>query len=34
MCGIAGYLRLRPERAAPLERAVAARMLAALPVAA
>jgi len=30
MCGIAGTLRLRPERAAPLDRAVAARMLAAL----
>lgn len=30
MCGIAGHLRLRPERAAPLDRAVAARMLAAL----
>ncbi|HJS37741.1 MAG TPA: asparagine synthase (glutamine-hydrolyzing), partial [Burkholderiales bacterium] len=30
MCGIAGYLRLAPERAAPLEDAVAARMLAAL----
>src|SRR5512134_3302652 len=30
MCGIAGYLRLRPERAAPLGAGVAARMLAAL----
>lgn len=30
MCGIAGYLRLAPERAAPLREDVAARMLAAL----